>query len=257
MSGNHRVLLNSEKCIGCGLCASDCVASCIKIQNGKATAGQEGCIACGHCEAVCPQSAIVLTGFEEESESFNTQTRLDPQELLQAIRTRRSIRNFDNKEIDRDIVDMIIEAGRLAPTGSNSQNTCFIVLDKSKNELEKSAVKLFQSLTGIAKPFSKFLSRVDIDDSFFFKKAPLVIVLTGNSVNASLAAENMAFMAEANGLGVLFSGFFTVCANSVPKIKKTLGMKRGEKAVTTLVIGYPKVKYYRTARREKARVRRV
>lgn len=257
MSSNHRVLINTEKCIGCGACVSDCVSSCISIENGKAKAGGEGCIACGHCEAVCPEAAVVLTGFEEESEGFNAQTRLNPQELMKAIRTRRSIRNFDTKDIDREIVDMIIEAGRLAPTGSNAQNTGFIVLDKSKQELERNAVKLFRSLTGISKPFSKFLSRVEIDDNFFFKKAPLVIVLTGNSVNASLAAENMALMAEANGLGVLFSGFFTVCANNVPKIRKTLALKRGEKAITTLVIGYPNVKYYRTARREKANIIKV
>lgn len=257
MSKNHKVLINPEKCIGCGLCVADCVASCIGLENGKAKFSETGCIACGHCEAICPKAAVALTGFAEECENFNAQTRLQPQELMQAIKTRRSIRNFDEKEIDKSIVDMIIEAGRLAPTGSNSQNTGFIILDKSKAELEKSAVKFFRGLTGIAKPFSKFLSRIEIDDNFFFKKAPLVIVLTGNSVNASLAAENMAFMAEANGLGVLFSGFFTICANNILKIKKALGMGKKEKAVTTLVIGYPKVEYHRTAKREKANIRIV
>jgi len=58
----------------------------------------------------------------------------------------------------------------------------------------------------------------------FFKKAPLVIVVLGkDQVSASLAAQNMAFMAEANGLGVLFSGFFTMAFKFSKKIKKLTG----------------------------------
>lgn len=85
---------------------------------------------------------------------------------------------------------------------------------------------------------------------FFFKNAPIVIVVLGkDTVSASLAAENMAFMAEANGLGVLFSGFFTMSVNMNHKIRKVMGIGRNPKAVTTLVIGYPAVKYHRTPHR--------
>mgnify|MGYP003347306846 CR=1 FL=1 len=68
------------------------------------------------------------------------------------------------------------------------------------------------------------------------------------------AAQNMAFMAEANGLGVLFSGFFTVCVNMSSKIRKVMGIPKKPKAVTTLVIGYPAVKYHRTSKRNPAKV---
>ena len=94
-----------------------------------------------------------------------------------------------------------------------------------------------------------------IDDNFFFKGAPIVIVVMGNDkVSASLAAENMAFMAEANGLGVLFSGFFTMSLKMSGKIRKIIGISKKLKPVTTLVIGYPAVKYHRTAHRNPANV---
>ena len=64
----------------------------------------------------------------------------------------------------------------------------------------------------------------------------------------------MAFMAEANGLGVLFSGFFTTCYNLSKKIRGVIGMEKNPKAVTTLVIGYPAVKYHRTSKRNPAKV---
>lgn len=252
----HEILIDTEKCVGCGLCARDCVSSCIHIENGKAAAGK-GCISCGHCEAICPHNAVTLTGFSEESVPFAEQTRLDPKVLMQAIATRRTIRNFRNDPVSREIEDMIIEAGRLAPTGGNSQGTGYIILSSSKSAAEAVAVSFFRKMLGSVKNVMPFLKNMVIDDHFFFKGAPLVIVITGSAVNASLAAENMAFMAEANGLGVLFSGFFTMCANRSSKIRKLLGMSRGEKAVTTLVMGYPAVKYYRTVKREPAKVRKV
>lgn len=65
----------------------------------------------------------------------------------------------------------------------------------------------------------------------------------------------MEFAAEANGLGVLYSGFFTTAANHSFKIKKALKIPRGKHAAMTLVLGYPDVKYLRPAQREPLDVR--
>lgn len=250
------IISNSDKCIGCGLCVEDCVGACIRLENGKAVFDEGSCIRCGHCEAICPSNAVSLTGFEDKTEEIDEATRLDPKELLMAIKSRRSIRNFSDKKVDEEIIDMIIEAGRLAPTGTNSQGTSYIVLDKKKEECEKLAVATFKKLLNTGKKIIPMLTNLEIDDNFFFKKAPLVIVILGkDKVSASLAAQNMAFMAEANGLGVLFSGFFTMCYNMLGKIRKCIG--KDGKAVTTLVIGYPSVKYKRTVHRNKAQVYRA
>ena len=52
------ILIDSEKCIGCGQCARDCVANRFGIENGKALVMSERCIECGHCFAVCPVGAV-------------------------------------------------------------------------------------------------------------------------------------------------------------------------------------------------------
>ncbi len=251
----HEVIIDTQKCIGCGLCAKDCVGFDIEIIDGKAVPAGKGCIHCGHCEAICPQGAVKLTGYEDEVEEFDEQTRLDPNTLLQAIKTRRTIRRFTDKQVPAEIRDMIIEAGRLAPTGANSQGTSYVVLDSMKGECEKVAVSMFGKLVNIGKKFVPFLSKMNIDENFFFKKAPLVIVVFGkDAVSASLAAQNMAFMAEANGLGVLFSGFFTTCVKMSRKIRKLMNVPKKPKPVTTLVIGYPAVKYRRTSHRKPANI---
>ncbi len=81
------------------------------------------------------------------------------------------------------------------------------------------------------------------------------MVVTKDKVSGSLAASNMALMAESYGLGVLYSGFFTVVANYSKKLRRILNLKHGDHVVTTLVIGYPNVKYRRTAKKEEAVVR--
>lgn len=251
----HQVLINNDKCIGCGLCVKDCVGADIVLKDKKAVPKANSCILCGHCEAICPQNAVTITGFSDKVEDFEEQTRLDPKELLDAIKTRRSIRDFSSKEIPEDIVDMIFEAGRLAPTGSNSQDLQYILLREHKDECEALAVALFRKLLKAGKAVIPLLKNMEIDDNFFFKKAPLVIVILSNdTVSGSIAAQNMAFMAEANGLGVLYSGLFTRALRMNSKIKKLTNLPKKIKPVTTLVIGYSNVKYRRTAHRKDLKV---
>lgn len=253
-----QVIIDKEKCIGCGLCKKDCVGFCIDVKDGKAVSKGASCILCGHCEAICPQGAIKITGFDDEITEFEKQVRLDPQVLMDAIKTRRTIRQFLDRQVPNEVLSMIFEAGRMAPTGANSQGTSYVLLRKKKSDCEAVAVSIFSKLIGVGKKFVPQLSNMKIDSDFFFKKAPVVIVVLGkDTVSASLAAENMAFMAEAHGLGVLFSGFFTMCVNRSAKIRKIMGISKKQKAVTTLVIGYSAVKYYRTAHRKPVKVKMI
>lgn len=81
------------------------------------------------------------------------------------------------------------------------------------------------------------------------------MVLSPDKVNGALAAANMALMAEANGLGVLYSGFFSMAANQSLSLRRKLALKHGDKVVTTLVLGYAKVNYRRTTPKETAVVK--
>ncbi len=129
-------------------------------------------------------------------------------------------------------------------------------MDKTKDEVQADAVKIFRVVQKIGGLFSPMIRRNKINRDFFFFQAPLIIVITAKSqINASLAAQNMEFVAEANGLGTLYSGYFTMAARMSGKIKKTLGIKRGEKIQMTLVMGYPKVRYWRSAPWKKLSVR--
>ncbi len=100
--------------------------------------------------------------------------------------------------------------------------------------------------------------KASIGHNFFFKGAPLVIVVSGeNDVDAALASSYMEIMAESLGLGVLYSGFFKDCAGFSGKLRKLLALPKGQKVVTCMVIGCPAVKYQRIVPRKKLKARRL
>lgn len=230
MKKEHIIGIDSAKCVGCGQCQKDCPANNILIKDKKAAVIEQNCIKCGHCVAICPKAAVSMSGFHEQPVEIKAPTILDPK--------------------------LFLEAGRLTPTGANAQDVSFIVLKDRIKQFEKIAVGLFRRLMPFIKLINPMVKRMTIDDDFFFKKAPAVImILSKDKTNGSLAASNMALMAEAFGLGVLYSGFFSLAANHSWALRKKLGLGRKDQVVMTLVLGYSGVTYRRTVQKEEASVR--
>jgi nitroreductase len=48
--------------------------------------------------------------------------------VLKVIKQRRSIRDFSDKEIEQEKLDIILESARLAPSATNSQDWFFYVV---------------------------------------------------------------------------------------------------------------------------------
>ena len=214
------ILINEEKCIGCGLCVSDCVSSYLYLENGKAHASTAGCIECGHCYAICPQGAVTIAGYDCADEPVVPMTEIPSDTLLKAM-------------------------------GGNSQNVSYIILGSKQAEAEAIAVDLFRKGTSLPRRIEAFAKRLNISDDFFFKGAPLVILVTGSSkTDTGLASAYMEIMAESLGLGVLFSGFFVTCTKLSAKLRKLIKLPRGHKVRTCMIIGYPAVKYQRIVPRK-------
>ena len=266
--------VDTSKCIGCTLCMQDCIVSDIEMVDGKAHIKNESCIECGHCIAICPKEAVSDSDYdmskiqEYKKESFD----IDSDRLLNFIKFRRSTRLFQNRDVEDEKLEKIIEAGRFTQTGSNMQNVSYVVVKDKIQELRKIVLETLKSLGENLlnkettpenikrycymwiKMYNDFLEDPNGEDKLFFKAPALIIVKSESTVNASLAASNMELMTNALGLGTYFSGFLQRASEVNPKINEFLVLKENESLVNCMVIGYPKVKYKRTVPRKEAKI---
>lgn len=267
------VNINSEKCVGCGLCVKDCLFNVIKITDGKAKV-ESDCFKCAHCVAVCPKNAVSIDEYDmsESKEYVKEEFNINADVLLNAIKFRRSVRQFKNKDVENELLEKIIEAGRFTQTSTNAQNVSYLVVKNKINEvrelifetLNEEGKKILSNLNEETMKFKKYAmmwtSMYDAykndskNDKVFFNAPSIILAISDSAVNASLASSNMELMANALGLGTFFSGFFIYASERNPKIKEILGLDVKQNIVTCSVIGYPNVKYQRTAPRNEAKV---
>lgn len=253
----NSIVINSALCTGCGKCVKDCVSSRLSIVDGKAKFREGTCLECGHCFAICPSSAVEMPGYDVSGCGETADmAEFDSDRLLLAMKSRRTIRQFKNEPVSDEEIAKILEAGRYSPTGTNMQDLHYTVITKSLGELEAHAVGIFRKLKNGASPLSKYIGSMNIDDNFFFKGAPLVIIVSGKSkTHAGLASSYMELMAESMGLGVLYSGFFLAAARLSRKIKKQLGLPKGLTPYTCMIIGRPNVSYKRIVPRKELKAK--
>lgn len=172
-------------------------------------------------------------------------------EALEAILTRRSTRKYKDDMPDGSIIEKIIEAGRYAPSGSNSQNTHFIVFN------EKHILTAMADL--VREEFSKMEADQDTyislkhsinaskkGDYVFHYNAPVLIVVAnkkgyGNAMaDSACALENMMIAANALDLGSCWiNQLHWLDGNDrIREFMSTYGLKEDETITGGLILGY-------------------
>ena len=253
-----------EKCVGCGLCVQDCPVRNLSVADGKA-AVRGNCMECGHCFAVCPSGAVQITGCPSDGVIELNQERLpvDGDSLLELIKSRRSIRNFQAKAISHETWSKVLEAGRFTASAANNQDVKYTIvqeeLDTMKERLWgglKEMLSAMKAAQGEANPLVRqFQAMCDIhekcpeNDPLFFNVPAVLIITSAVPLNGGLACSNIELMAHAEGLGILISGFIQTILGRNEELCNYLHIEK-EKICACLLAGYPAVKYQRSAPRK-------
>lgn len=173
-------------------------------------------------------------------------------ETMEAIMSRRSVRKWQDKEVPREVLEKVIEAGRFAPSGMNMQKTHFLVVRKKEtlDALAKLVEKEFAAMEDNPVTHKNFFGaiRQSKRGGYVFHYNPPALVITcnqkghGNALpDTSCALENMFLAATDMGLGTCWINqlYWLQKNKNIIAFLHDLGMKDDEESFGSMSIGYP------------------
>lgn len=188
-------------------------------------------------------------------------------DFFNVINTRKTIRKYKENHPPIEDIKRIIDAARLAPSATNTQNWKFIAVydNKTKQELYEALIKKYDEITSW-KESEPYKNKITFMKSYseFFVNAPVVIVAVelkkesymndlfkekglseeefhqlrpdSSLLSMGAAIENMSLTAHALGYGTCW-----MCAPLVAnyEYKKILNISKADRIVTFLTVGTP------------------
>ena len=146
-------------------------------------------------------------------------------ELMELLQARYSLRDYDSRPVEDEKLQMILEAGRIAPTARNFQPVRVYVL-RSEEALEK--------IRGISR--CAFNAPVVLVIAADHEKASQNVydALSYEQIDSAIALTQMLLMAQSLGLGTCVVG-----AYDREQVKKAFALPENETVWSLLPIGYP------------------
>lgn len=166
-------------------------------------------------------------------------------EILEAIEKRRSIRNFKEDEIEKELVEDILNCGRLAPSAKNKQPWYFVIVkDNIKNKIADMMIDYtIKNEDIIERRKIGYKSSVN-PTANVIKQAPILILvfrekddnwIVGDNLSIGACIENMCLRATELEIGSLWIRDTVYVAEDVAKM---LGRENME-LNCALALGYP------------------
>lgn len=156
-------------------------------------------------------------------------------EVIENIKTRRSIKKYKSDMVPQDIIDIVVEAGTYAPSGMNKQSA--IILEITNKEVRDKLARINAKVGVMPKDFDPFYN------------APVVIVVLSNKsvptyiYDGSLVMENMMLAAHSLGLGScwIHRAKETFETEEGKALLRDLGIEGDYEGIANLILGYGEI----------------
>lgn len=156
-------------------------------------------------------------------------------EIINNIKTRRSIKKYKNEPVPKELLDIIAEAGTYAPSGLNKQSP--IIIEVTDKKMRDRISQINASIAGMPENFDPFYN------------APAILIVLANKniptyiYDGSLVMENMMLASHSLGLGScwIHRAKETFETEEGKKILKKLGITEDYEGIANCIIGYPDI----------------
>lgn len=147
----------------------------------------------------------------------------DTHSVLEAIMTRRSVRTFDGRPVEKEKLEICLEAARLAPSWGNKQCWQFVVVT-GKDDIDRLGL-----VPATIKGASALLVACGDPSKSGDREGKQYYM-----VDVAIAVEHYVLAAWEQGLGTCWVGGF-----KEDKVRKALGIPAEVKVVALIPTGYP------------------
>lgn len=169
-------------------------------------------------------------------------------DYFELLKKRRSIRNFEDKDVPLEIINEIIKDSCFAPSAANRQPWRFIIInnkDLIKRLSDESKKNLISDIEqNPDSPTKKYETALRNPGFNVFYNAPSLVFIVGSKqirslhVDCALAACYFMFSASARNLGTCWIGLGTNI--QAPELLIQIGLPEDHKIIAPLIVGYPK-----------------
>jgi len=202
------------------------------------------------------------------------------------VRARRSIRNFFEKPVERELIEKVIDAARFAPSAKNIQSTQFVAIDdretlrrvasltaawlgRSAKKLRNPVVRAVYLMRGLTtkEEFGRWVGQFELTarnmekgiDTILYGAPALVLFHADRSArfaeaNANLALQNATFAACALGLGTFYTGYVVSACIHDKAIPEMVGVPKGHRVYAGMTLGHVKIGFSRWIDRDPAKI---
>ncbi len=268
------IQIDDSKCKKDGICVKECPAAIITQPDKKSRpqmidGGDQLCLVCGHCVAVCPHGALNHEKTPlEDCPPIVKELIINEEQAIQFLRSRRSIRHFKKKAVNKETIQSLIDKARYAPTGSNSQEVEWTVFtDENKiKEIADLTIDWMRSVMnsgmkgGVMSYLPLIVAAYDAGIDTITRSAPCLIFASAPKSNASgtvdlsIALSYLELVAVPAGLGTCWAGLVTRALQFSEPLIKLVGLPDSHTHFYAMMIGSPTFRYHRMPERKPARI---
>ncbi len=159
----------------------------------------------------------------------------DGEKFLELIRTRQSDRKYSDRPIEKEKIDRIIEAGRMAPSACNAQPWKFIVVSDSelRSRIAEAASAKLLGMNSFVDQAPVLIVVVREQPNMSSKVGATIKNKDYSLIDVGIASENICLQARAEGIGSCMIGWF-----DEKMLRSILNIPKSKRVELIITLGY-------------------